>query len=56
MTGHTFPLIEVSGSAREMGYQHGSQAASLIQRYLLLIERLTQALNDTARHYGINDA
>lgn len=31
MLGHTFPLIEVSGSAYEMGYQHGSQAAYLIQ-------------------------
>ena len=36
---HTFPLIEVSGTAYEMGYQHGAQAADLIQRYLLLTER-----------------
>jgi hypothetical protein len=29
-----FPLLEVSGSAYEMGYQHGAQAAPLIKRYL----------------------
>ncbi len=38
---HTFPLIYVSGTAYELGYQHGAQAAGLIQRYLLLIERVT---------------
>jgi len=38
---HVFPLLEVSGSAYEMGYQHGAGAAGLIERYLLLIERLT---------------
>ncbi|HRJ42562.1 MAG: hypothetical protein KJZ86_01815 [Caldilineaceae bacterium] len=42
----TFPLIEVSGSSYEMGYQHGSQAAYLIQRYLLLIEQLTGKSRD----------
>lgn len=36
-----FPLLEVSGSAYEMGYQHGAQAAPLIERYLRLTERLT---------------
>lgn len=41
MVGQTFPLIEVSGSAYEMGYQHGAQAAALVQRYLLWIEKLT---------------
>lgn len=41
MTEHTFPLIEVSGSAYQMGYQHGAQAADLVQKYLLWIERLT---------------
>ena len=41
MIGQCFPLIEVCGSAREMGQQHGEQAADLIQRYLILIERLT---------------
>ena len=40
MVGHRFPLIEVRGSAREMGRQYGEQAADLITRYLLLIERL----------------
>ena len=38
---HTFPLLEVSGSAYAMGYQHGEQAAYLIQKYLLWIEHLT---------------
>lgn len=46
MIEHTFPLVEVSGSSYEMGYQHGAQAANLIQRYLLLIERLTKLPRD----------
>lgn len=41
MISHTFPLVEVAGSAYEMGRQHGEQAASLVERYLRLIERLT---------------
>ena len=41
MTQQTYPLIEVSGSAYEMGRQYGEQAAELIQSYLLLIERVT---------------
>ncbi len=41
MTGQTFPLIEVSGSSYEMGYQHGAQAADLVKRYILWIEKLT---------------
>jgi hypothetical protein len=41
MIGHTFPLLEVTGSAYELGYQHGAQAAPLIERYLRLTERLT---------------
>ncbi|MFH1571122.1 MAG: C45 family peptidase, partial [Gemmatimonadota bacterium] len=36
-----FPLVEVSGSSYEMGYQHGAQAAPLIERYLRWIEKLT---------------
>jgi isopenicillin-N N-acyltransferase-like protein len=36
-----FPLIEVAGSAYEMGYQHGAQAAELIERYIRWIETLT---------------
>lgn len=39
--GHEFPLFEVSGTSYEMGYQHGSQAAPLVQRYLTWIERFT---------------
>jgi isopenicillin-N N-acyltransferase-like protein len=42
MAGQAFPLVEVSGSAYEMGVQHGAQAANLIQRYLRLTERLTR--------------
>ena len=41
MIGQTFPLIEVSGSAYNMGYQHGRQAAGLVHKYLLWIEKLT---------------
>jgi len=54
MLGHTFPLIEVSGSSYEMGYQHGSQAASLIQRYLLLIEQLTGKSRDVLCRNALN--
>ncbi len=41
MTDHTFPLIEVSGTSYEMGYQHGAQAKELVHRYLLWIDKLT---------------
>ena len=43
---HAFPLVTVSGSAYAMGAQHGEQAAPLIQRYLLLIERMTKLSRD----------
>ena len=41
MTDQTFPLIEVSGTSYEMGFQHGRQAGDLIQKYLSFIEKLT---------------
>ena len=44
---HTFPLVEVTGTPYELGYQHGAQAAALIQRYLLLMERITNLSRDT---------
>ena len=37
----SFPLIEVSGTSYQMGYQHGEQAASRIQGYLAWIQKLT---------------
>jgi len=40
-TRHTFPLIEVSGTSYEMGYQHGAQVAHLVRRYIVWIEKLT---------------
>lgn len=46
MIGQTFPLLEVTGSAYEMGYQHGAQAAPLIESYLRLTERLTGKTRD----------
>jgi isopenicillin-N N-acyltransferase-like protein len=46
MTTHTFPLVEVAGDAYELGYQHGAQAANLIERYLLWTERLTGQSRD----------
>ena len=46
MSNHTFPLIEVSGNSYEMGYQHGTQATDLIERYLLWIEMLTGKSRD----------
>jgi isopenicillin-N N-acyltransferase-like protein len=36
-----FPLIEVAGSSYEMGYQHGTQAAELIERHIRWITKLT---------------
>ena len=36
---HEFPLIQVAGSAYEMGYQHGAQASTLIGKYLQWIEK-----------------
>jgi isopenicillin-N N-acyltransferase-like protein len=46
MVGHTFPLVEVAGSAYELGYQHGAQAKDLVHKYLLLIEHLTGLTRD----------
>src|SRR2546426_12778019 len=46
MTSHRFPLIEVRGNAYSLGHQHGEQAAALIKRYLLLIERVTNKPRD----------
>ena len=43
----SFPLVEVAGSSYEMGRQHGEQAAPLIHRYLLLIDRVTAQPRDT---------
>ena len=40
MTIQTFPLIEVSGTSYEMGYQHGAQVTDLVKQYLLWIEKL----------------
>ena len=40
MLDQRLPLIEVAGTAYDMGYQHGAQAAGLISRYLLWIEKL----------------
>jgi len=41
-----FPVVEVSGTSYEMGYGHGTQAADLIGRYLLWIEKLTRVSRD----------
>ena len=38
---HHFPLVEVSGTPRQMGRQHGEQAAALIAGYLTWIEKTT---------------
>ena len=46
MAANTFPLVEVSGSAYELGYQHGAQAADMIERYLRLTERITKLSRD----------
>ena len=36
-----WPYLEVSGTSYEMGYQHGAQAAGLIHKYLMWIDRMT---------------
>jgi len=36
-----FPFVEVSGTAFQMGYQHGKQAEPMIRRYLAWISKLT---------------
>lgn len=43
---NAFPLIDVSGSAYELGYGHGAQAAPLVRRYLVWIEKLTGRTRD----------
>jgi len=42
----TWPIVEVTGSSREMGYAHGSQASDLIQKYLMWIDRLAGVSRD----------
>jgi isopenicillin-N N-acyltransferase-like protein len=41
-----WPLVEVTGSSYEMGYQHGAQASELIQKYLIWIDRMTGKSRD----------
>jgi len=41
-----FPLVSVSGTSYEMGYQHGEQAAALIESYLFWIEKNTHSDRD----------
>lgn len=38
--GPLFPLVEVKGTAYEMGRQHGEQVGELVRNYLIWIERL----------------
>ena len=38
---NVFPLVEAAGSSWDMGYQHGAQAAPLVERYLRAIEKGT---------------
>jgi len=55
MMGSPFPLVQAYGTSYQMGRQHGEQAAGLIRRYLLLIERVTgqprDALCRNALHF-----
>jgi isopenicillin-N N-acyltransferase-like protein len=41
-----WPLVEVSGTSYEMGYQHGAQASELVQKYLIWIDRMTGKARD----------
>jgi isopenicillin-N N-acyltransferase like protein len=49
----TFPLITVRGDAYALGRQHGEQAASLVARYLVLIERLTGKPRDVLCQHAL---
>lgn len=51
---HTFPVIEVSGTSYEMGYQHGAQAAQMVRRYLVWIEKLTGKPRDLLCRNAMN--
>ena len=42
-----WPYLEAGGKAYEMGYQHGAQAAELIQKYLIWIDRMTGKSRDS---------
>lgn len=46
LSGSMWPMVEVAGSAREMGYQHGAQAKGLIEKYLVWIDRMTGVSRD----------
>ena len=46
ITSHAFPFVEVSGTAYDMGYQHGKQAADLVHKYLIWIDKLTGKSRD----------
>ena len=50
-----FPLIEVSGTPYQLGYQHGSQAKGLVQKYLTWIEKLTGQSRDILVQRTINN-
>ena len=41
IAGHAFPFVEVSGTAYDLGYQHGKQAEDLVHKYLVWIDKLT---------------
>ncbi len=45
-----FPLVRVCGDARQMGIQHGEQAAALIEGYLRWIEKSTGVDRDALGH------
>ena len=49
-----FPLIEVRGTAYEMGWQHGAQVPHLVGHYLNLIERDTGLCRDVLCRNAMN--
>jgi len=50
---NTFPLIEVSGTSYEIGYQHGVQARQLVRNYLKWIEKMTGEPRELLCNYAM---
>src|SRR5262249_39249743 len=48
-----FPLIEVSGAAFQMGWQHGRQAEPLIRKYVEWIDKLADMEREKLRHNAL---
>ena len=50
MIDHIFPYLEVSGSAYDMGYQHGSRMKDMVERFKAALVIVTHNLGVVARY------